>query len=247
MAPSWELLWHVLEAATVHTLHRAYHSTQGWLCEGGHFSLIFIILFYLLGCPGSWLWYAGPLIFPVACGTLNGRWTLSCSTWDLVPWPETEPGPLPWEFAVFTTGPRGKPLSLPFNHENCEQHVEGSSGSTVSLLWNSTWQFQGRWQGSKQAQLPRTYREWGKARWRVICSAHIMYGKSNKNTQQYYLCPTHAEGCLKMHGKWAWMIYRMLFVVGFFGQSGRSWFQVTQLCLNCFNIFIRRLYPCCCC
>ena len=43
--------------------------------------------------------------------------------------------------------------------------------------------------------------------------------------------------------KWACMIYKMLLVVGFFGQSGRLWFQETQLCLNCFNIFIRRLYP----
>ena len=38
--------------------------------------------------------------------------TLSCGMWDLVPWPGIEPGPLPWECRVLTTGPPGTSLAM---------------------------------------------------------------------------------------------------------------------------------------
>ena len=37
-----------------------------------------------------------------------GLQTLSCLTWDLVPWPGGEPRPLPWEHRVLASGPPGK-------------------------------------------------------------------------------------------------------------------------------------------
>ena len=41
-----------------------------------------------------------------------GMWALSCSMWDLVPWPGVEPRPLHWECGVLATGPPGKSLSV---------------------------------------------------------------------------------------------------------------------------------------
>ena len=38
----------------------------------------------------------------------------SCSSWDLVPWPGTELGPLRWEHGVLATGPPGTPLEFCF-------------------------------------------------------------------------------------------------------------------------------------
>ena len=38
----------------------------------------------------------------------GGMWTLSCGTWDLVPWSGMEPRPLHWEWGVLATGPPGK-------------------------------------------------------------------------------------------------------------------------------------------
>ena len=40
--------------------------------------------------------------------TYLGILGLSCSMWDLVPWPGIEPRPLRWEQGVLATGPRGK-------------------------------------------------------------------------------------------------------------------------------------------
>ena len=39
---------------------------------------------------------------------------LSCSMWDLVPWPGIKPRPLHWEHGVLATGPRGKSLTVGF-------------------------------------------------------------------------------------------------------------------------------------
>ena len=39
-------------------------------------------------------------------------WTLSCSMWDLVPWPRIESGPQNWEYRVLDTGPPEKSLLL---------------------------------------------------------------------------------------------------------------------------------------
>lgn len=33
---------------------------------------------------------------------------LSCSRWELVPWPGMHSGPLPWEWGILATGPPGK-------------------------------------------------------------------------------------------------------------------------------------------
>ena len=37
---------------------------------------------------------------------------LSCSLWDVVPWLESEPGPLQWECRVLATEPPGKSLDI---------------------------------------------------------------------------------------------------------------------------------------
>ena len=37
---------------------------------------------------------------------------LSCSLWDVVPWLESEPGPLQWEGRVLATEPPGKSLDI---------------------------------------------------------------------------------------------------------------------------------------
>ena len=48
---------------------------------------------YLFGCAGSQLQSMGSSIFTVACGifSFGMRTLISCSMWDLVPWPEMEP------------------------------------------------------------------------------------------------------------------------------------------------------------
>ena len=61
------------------------------------------LLVAALGCPVS---AAVCRIFSRSMGTL------SCGMWDLVPWPGIEPGPLPWECRVLTTGPPGTSLAM---------------------------------------------------------------------------------------------------------------------------------------
>ena len=52
-----------------------------------------LIFVYLFGCVGSQLQHTGSEIFVVACRVFSCRLgTLSCSMWDLVPWPGIEPG-----------------------------------------------------------------------------------------------------------------------------------------------------------
>ena len=63
-----------------------------------------------------WLWPVGPPILVVACGVFScDMRTLSCSTWDLVPWAGFSPSPLHWELGVLTTGPPGRSLKLVFD------------------------------------------------------------------------------------------------------------------------------------
>ena len=41
-------------------------------------------------------------------------WSLSCSMWDLVPWPGIDPGPQHWKQGISATGPPWKFLHWPF-------------------------------------------------------------------------------------------------------------------------------------
>ena len=57
-------------------------------------------------------------------------WTLSCSMWDLVPWPGIEPGPLLWELGVLVAKTLGSPCFL----------KSGSSprwGGHLKMLWRA--------------------------------------------------------------------------------------------------------------
>ena len=52
------------------------------------------IFMHLLGCTGSWLWHSGSSIFLAARGIFSScMQTLSCSMWELVPWPGIKPWP----------------------------------------------------------------------------------------------------------------------------------------------------------
>ena len=67
--------------------------------NGLNFFLNFIKIvfkFYLAAAPES----------------LSCRMWTSCSTWDLVPWPSTEPGTLHWECGVLATGSPGKKTAM---------------------------------------------------------------------------------------------------------------------------------------
>ena len=69
-------------------------------------SLIFFIFTYYLTVPG--LRCDTQDLRYLAYGMFScGKWSLSWSMWDLVPWPEIEPGPLHWECTVLATGPSG--------------------------------------------------------------------------------------------------------------------------------------------
>ena len=78
------------------------------------FSFIFSFLnIYLFGCTGSSLQHLETSIFVMACRIFScSIWTLSCSRWDLVPWPGINPGPPAlgmWSFSLRTI--REVPLS----------------------------------------------------------------------------------------------------------------------------------------
>ena len=61
---------------------------------------------------------------------------LSCSMWDLVPWPETEPGPLHWKHGVLTTGPPGKSSeSFSMNELSTLEKMEKIQMFFLSSLW----------------------------------------------------------------------------------------------------------------
>ena len=113
------------------------------------FFLMFCFIFsflniYLFGCTGSSLPHLESSIFITACRIFSrGIWTLSCSRWDLVPWPGINPGPPAlgtWSFSLRTT--REVPLS-PFLSvfsieallQYCTDQFPCSSHISVLLLW----------------------------------------------------------------------------------------------------------------
>ena len=65
----------------------------------------FFLIFIYLAAP----------VFPVTCGIFSwGIWTLTCITWDLVPWPAVELGPLHWKLGDLAIGLTGKSLNKYF-------------------------------------------------------------------------------------------------------------------------------------
>ena len=62
-----------------------------------------------MNCKYLLLGYGLPF---VVCLLGFGRWTLSCSMWDPVPWPGTEPGPCIGSTGTSATGPPGKSYLL---------------------------------------------------------------------------------------------------------------------------------------
>ena len=100
---------------------------------------------YLFSCTRSWLLHVGSLIFVAACRIFHcSMQTLSCSMWDLVPWPGIEPGPLHWECGVLATGPPGKSpmgglISSPSQTEMCGPTVYDDYGADATC--HSPWSF----------------------------------------------------------------------------------------------------------
>ena len=78
----------------------------------------------------------GSLVFVAAWGIC------SRSMWDLVPRPETEPGPLHWERGVLATGPPGSPSSTVFDNSHKRRKETRVRPHCMSWHWLSPLQCQ---------------------------------------------------------------------------------------------------------
>ena len=77
---------------------------------------------YQVLCSWWWCWsWVGCFLFFVAPGLSCSIRALGCGTWELFSWLGDEPGPLPWDHGLLTTGPPGKSFWV---------------GSSVSSFWN---------------------------------------------------------------------------------------------------------------
>ena len=98
---------------------------------------------YSFGCARSQVQYAGSLIFITARGIFSCMNTLTFGTWNPVPWPGMEPGPLHWECGALATAPPRSPKDypellgrVPFHYESA---VQEESSKTVKARQKAMW------------------------------------------------------------------------------------------------------------
>ena len=62
-----------------------------------------------------WTFFKKKIIYLAVPGYFRSSlWRLSCSMWDLVPWPGIDPGPQHWKRGMLATGPPWEFLHWPF-------------------------------------------------------------------------------------------------------------------------------------
>ena len=118
--------------------------TLFWACY--LFICLFVCLFVWLGrvlVEACWIFVAAYGILVTACGIFScGMRTLTCSMWDLVPWPGIEPGPSAlgaWSLSHWTTR-EVSVLSFSWEESWCLRHgfprfwITNSHGATRHSL-----------------------------------------------------------------------------------------------------------------
>ena len=120
----WSRKWQLTPVFLPGKLHRqrnlAGHTQSMAMQSQTWLSMHMFTMFFFKKIFNLFIWLHWVLV--VAHGNLDLRcrigifsccvWALSCSVWDLVPWPGGEPRPLHWECGVLATGPPGKSLSV---------------------------------------------------------------------------------------------------------------------------------------